>query len=175
MFVCVCDSYLITGIFVNMHVSTCLCTFVGASSVFVILYVCFLLLQPAAVLICPCPTSHCLFTVPGLIYGLLLLFFSDIVEYCRLWLPLQTPCHSVPCTVTAGPPWGPYIHSNWFGKDLAAFELKRDGEESGEWGREMERKRGEVETVLVLMACIFLAVSLSSFHIPFLKKTTMQQ
>lgn len=53
----------------------------------------------------------------------------------------RPPCHSVPCTVTAGPPWGPYIHSNWFGKDLAAFELKRDREESGEWGGEIEKKR----------------------------------
>lgn len=59
-----------------------------------------------------------------LIYGLLLLLLCDIVEQCRLWLPLQTPCHSIPCSVTTGPPWGPYIHSNWFGKDLAAFELR---------------------------------------------------
>lgn len=86
------------------------------------------------------PASQCLFTLQRLIYDLLLLFLSDIVEYCRLWLPLQTPCHFVPCNVTIEPPWGPYIHFNWFGKDLAAFELKRVREESGEWGRAMERK-----------------------------------
>lgn len=75
-----CD--LITEAFVNMHAR--MCTFAGASSVFVILYVCLLLLQPANILVSLHPTSQCLFTVPGLIYDLLLLLLSDIVEYCKL-------------------------------------------------------------------------------------------
>ena len=89
------------------------------------------------------PASRYLCTLPGLIYGPLFLFMSNIVEYCTLWLPLQTLCHFVPRNVTTEPPWGPYIHFNWFGKDLAAFELKRVWEETGEWGREMEKKKSK--------------------------------
>lgn len=155
-----------TAILSQLLLWTCMLVYIcwGLLCFWDFFYVCFLLLQPANILVSPYPTSQCLFTVPGLIYGLLLLLLSDIVEYCRLWLPLQTPCHSIPCTVTEGPPWGPYIHSNWFGKDLAAFELKRDREESEDWGREMERrrkskKRGERwRQCLCGWVCIFLAV-----------------
>lgn len=152
----------------HLYICNRQCDLFGVSSIFVILYV-FLFLQPATILVCdPCPypTSPFLFTVPGLIYGLLLLLLSDIVEYCKLWLPLQTPCHCVPCTVTAGAPWGPYIHSNWFGKDLAAFELQKD-RERGEWGGEMEGNRQSMRRERggnrVCMDGYFLGSSLSSF------------
>lgn len=84
------------------------------------------------------------------VYSLLLSWFmacyccsSLILLNTADWLPFQTPCHSILCTVTAGPPWGPYTHSNWFGKDLAAFELKRHREDGSDLEGEMEREKKE--------------------------------
>lgn len=162
----ICESYshLITVIFVNMHDCVHLLWLYVFPAFSTSHYSCL-----------SSPASQCLFTLQRLIYDLLLLFLSDIVEYCRLWLPLQTPCHFVPCNVTIEPPWGPYINFNWFGKDLAAFELKRVREESVEAERwkERARKTGEVETVFVWMGVYFFCQFF--VLIPFKKHTQKKQ
>lgn len=40
-------------------------------------------------------------------------------------------------------PWGPYMLSNWVGKDFAASDLKTDREEKEELGRVKKKKKGK--------------------------------